>query len=202
MNFITLNLPSSEVPNMNHSSEAGISRSSIGMLIVAARRSIRQLIATKVVPLDITPHHYWMLMVLYNGKPMSLGELARAMWMDNPTVSRMVQQMGSGSKEHNSGAKAGRGFLFVGPDQNHGRRISIRLTDTGRQLCSGILTQIHDEYHDAALQGFSAEEAGQMRELMCKYIRNLDKMVAAEAGLPLRPHHNNLTETLTKASGE
>jgi hypothetical protein len=45
---------------MTDSSEAGLTLSSIGMLIVAARRSIRQLIAAKVVPLDITPHHYWM----------------------------------------------------------------------------------------------------------------------------------------------
>ena len=94
---------------MNNSSEIGLTLSTVGMLIVAARRSIRQLIAAKVVPLDITPHHYWMLMILFKGAPMSLGEVARAMWMDNPTVSRMVQQMGL------------RGYLTVGPDPTHGR---------------------------------------------------------------------------------
>jgi len=184
---------------MNNYSEAGLSRSSIGMLVVAARRSIRQLIATKVVPHDITPHHYWMLMVLYNGKPMSLGELARAMWMDNPTVSRMVQQMGSGSKEHN---KPGRGFLKVGPYPGHGRRILIQLTEAGLAFCSGALTEIHEDHQAGALKGFSAEELATLRELLGKYIRNLDVMVAAEAGLPLRAIHHPFEESHPRAAGE
>jgi DNA-binding MarR family transcriptional regulator len=160
------------------------------MLVVAARRSIRQLIAAHVVPLDLTPHHYWMLMVLYNGKPMSLGELARAMWMDNPTVSRMVQQM------------TNRGFLLVGPDPNHGRRIQIQLTGTGQTLCAQPLSDIHNSFSEASLNGFSPEELASFRELLCKYIRNLDTMVAAEAGRPLRPHHHEAGEGHPKASGE
>ena len=160
------------------------------MLVVAARRSIRQLIAAKVVPLDITPHHYWMLMVLYNGKPLSLGELARAMWMDNPTVSRMVQQM------HH------RHYLHVGSYPGHGRRILIQLTPEGQALCSQPLTTIHNDFQDASLKGFAPEEVATLRELMSKYIRNLDGMVAAEAGMPLRPHHHEFTEAHPKASGE
>ena len=175
---------------MTPSSEPGLSRSSVGMLVVAARRSIRQLIAAKVVPLNITPHHYWMLMVLFNGKPLSLGELARSMWMDNPTVSRMVQQMGN------------RGFLSVGPYPGHGRRILIQLTQQGQTLCSQPLTNIHNDFQDASLKGFAPEEVAMLRELMSKYIRNLDTMVAAEAGMPLRPHHHELPGTHPKASGE
>ena len=123
---------------MTHSSEVGLEVSTIAMLIVAARRSIRQLIAVKVVPLDITPHHYWMLMLMYlHQKPMSLGELARAMWMDNPTVSRMVQQMGT--------TKGGRGFLHSDPHPTHGRRIHIKLTPEGLLLCSEKLLQIGND---------------------------------------------------------
>jgi len=104
--------------------------STVGMLIVAARRSIRQLIAAKVVPLEITPHHYWLLMILFKGAPMSLGELTKAMWMDAPTVSRMVQQMGQ------------RGYLAVGPDPDHGRRIRIRLTEGGLILLRNTFANV------------------------------------------------------------
>ena len=181
MKFITLNLPFSEVRGMNNSSEVGLNLSTIGMLIVAARRSIRQLIASKIVPMDITPHHYWMLMVLYKGAPMSLGELARAMWMDNPTVSRMVQQMED------------RRYLTVSPDPTHGRRIRIRLTQEGLALCNDRLLPIGEEFTDKAQANFSTEEATLLRELLCKYMRNLDVMVAAElpAGTPIRPRHHN-----------
>lgn len=175
---------------MNNTSEVGLNLSTIGMLIVAARRSIRQLIAAKVVPLDITPHHYWMLMILFKGAPMSLGELARAMWMDNPTVSRMVQQMGL------------RGYLTVGPDPTHGRRIRIRLTPEGLTLCDKLL-KIGGDFQENSQKGMSAEEVAILREGLCKYIRNLDVMVANELpGMPIRPqHHHDAGEEHEQASG-
>jgi len=128
-----------KVHQMAKNSEVGLTLSTIGMLIVAARRSIRQLIAAKVVPLDITPHHYWMLMTLLKGAPMSLGELTRAMWMDNPTVSRMVQQMEF------------RGYLTVSPDPTHGRKIQIRLTEEGYSLCEQ-LSRIGADFQEYAQQ--------------------------------------------------
>jgi DNA-binding MarR family transcriptional regulator len=160
---------------MTNSSETGLAISNIGMLIVAARRSIRQLVAGKVVPLDLTPHHFWMLLVISRAAPLSLGELARAMWMDNPTISRMVQQMTE------------RGYLSVGPDPNHGRRIRIRLTLEGVALCER-LGGICEGLRATSEQGMTAEETETLRALLCKYMRNLDLMVAHELqGVPIRP---------------
>lgn len=162
---------------MSNSSEVGLAISNIGMLIVAARRSIRQLVAGKVVPLDLTPHHFWMLLVISKAAPLSLGELARAMWMDNPTVSRMVQQMTQ------------RGYLVVGPDPNHGRRIRIRLTPEGVTLCEN-LAGIGEGLSAQAEKNMTEEETSTLRELLCKYMRNLDVMVANDLpGVPIRPQH-------------
>ncbi len=162
---------------MSNSSEVGLAVSNIGMLIVAARRSIRQLVAGKVVPLDLTPHHFWMLLVISKAAPLSLGELARAMWMDNPTVSRMVQQMTQ------------RGYLVVGPDPNHGRRIRIRLTPEGVTLCEN-LAGIGEGLRAQAEGNMTEEETSALRELLCKYMRNLDVMVANDLpGVPIRPQH-------------
>ncbi len=162
---------------MTHSSEIGLAVSNVGMLIVAARRSIRQLVAGKVVPLDLTPHHFWMLLVISKAAPLSLGELARAMWMDNPTISRMVQQMTQ------------RGYLSVGPDPNHGRRIRIRLTPEGQTLCEK-LAEIAEGLRSNAEKGMSEEEVSTLRDLLCKFMRNLDVMVANDLpGVPIRPQH-------------
>jgi MarR family transcriptional regulator, multiple antibiotic resistance protein MarR len=164
---------------MSHSSEVGLTISNIGMLIVAARRSIRQLVAGKVVPLDLTPHHFWMLLVISKAAPLSLGELAKAMWMDNPTVSRMVQQMTQ------------RGYLQVGPDPNHGRRIRIRLTPEGLALCEN-LANIAEGLRQNAEKGMTEEETATLKELLCKFMRNLDVMVANDLpGVPIRPQHNH-----------
>ncbi|WP_243332706.1 MarR family winged helix-turn-helix transcriptional regulator [Mesoterricola sediminis] len=146
------------------------------MLIVAARRSIRQLVAAKAVPLDLTPHHVWMLLVISRAAPLSLGELARAMWMDNPTISRMVQQMTQ------------RGYLVVGPDPNHGRRIRIRLTPEGVTLCEQ-LEALGEGLRLQSERGMTEEETEALRALLTKYMRNLDVMVANDLpGMPIRPH--------------
>lgn len=164
---------------MSHSSEIGLAISNVGMLIVAARRSIRQLVAAKVVPLDLTPHHFWMLLVIARAAPLSLGELARAMWMDNPTISRMVQQMTQ------------RGYLTVGPDPNHGRRIRIRLTPEGVALCER-LEGIGEGLRLQAEQGMTEEETATLRTLLSKYMRNLDVMVANDLpGMPIRAQHKD-----------
>lgn len=148
------------------------------MLIAAARKSIRQLIAARLTPLDLTPHHYWMLLMLLRARQMSLGELARAMWMDRPTVSRLVQEM------------VQRGFLSTGPDPGHGKRICILLTPEGVTLC-GKLNRISGEFQGNAQKGMTPEEVGSLRELLRKYIRNLDGMIA-ERGFDILPLRSGL----------
>jgi len=163
---------------MSSSSEAGLMFSTIGMLIVGARKSIRQLIAAKLVPLDITPHHYWMIMTLFMGEPMSLGELAKAMWMDSPTVSRLVQQM------------VLRGYLTVGADPSHRRRISIGMTQKGLTLCEKF-AEIRGHFQEKSQRGMTPMEVAALREGLCYYIRNLDEMVASELpGMSIRPKHH------------
>jgi DNA-binding MarR family transcriptional regulator len=112
------------------------------------------------------------------------------MWMDNPTVSRMVQQMGL------------RGYLTVGPDPTHGRRIRIRLTPEGLALCEKLL-KIGAEFQEKSQKGMSPEEVATLREGLCRYIRNLDVMVANELpGMPIRPqHHHEPPEEHPQASG-
>ena len=118
-----------------------------------------------------------MLLVIAKAAPLSLGELARAMWMDNPTVSRMVQQMTQ------------RGYLVVGPDPNHGRRIRIRLTPEGVALCES-LGEIAAGLRENAEKGMTEAETTALKELLSKFMRNLDVMVANDLpGVPIRPHH-------------
>jgi len=102
----------------------------------------------------------------------------------------MVQQMGL------------RGYLTVGPDPTHGRRIRIRLTPEGLTLCDKLL-KIGGDFQENSQKGMSAEEVAILREGLCKYIRNLDVMVANELpGMPIRPqHHHDAGEEHEQASG-
>ena len=49
----------------------------------------------------------------------------------------------------------------------------------------------------------TAEEVASLRSLLCKYIRNLDVMVATDLpGMPIRPqHHHEVAEERPRAAG-
>jgi DNA-binding MarR family transcriptional regulator len=145
--------------------------SSVGMLIVAARRSIRQLVASLVAPLDLTPHQYWVLLILQSSRPLSLGELANHMWMDDPSVSRTVKVM------------ADRGLIESGPDPSHGRRILIRLTPEGQALC-GRLEQAAASYEVRMEAGLSDLEKASLHASLCKLLTNLDDILASDDSVP------------------
>jgi hypothetical protein len=90
----------------------------------------------------------------------------------------------------------------VGPDPTHGRRIRIRLTPEGLTLCEKLL-KIGMDFQEGSQKGMTAEEVTVLRDVLCKYIRNLDVMVASELpGMPIRPqHHHAGGEEHPQASG-
>jgi DNA-binding MarR family transcriptional regulator len=148
--------------------------SSLGMLIVAARRSIRQIVSTMVLPEAITPHQYWMLLVLQSSKPLSLGELATSMWMDDPSVSRAVKVL------------ADRGLVEINHDPRHGRRLLIRLSLQGQALCEQIW-EVAGGFQERMEAGLTDLEKATLHASLCKVLSNLDDIIASEAPAGPRP---------------
>lgn len=142
--------------------------SDISTDIVTARRSIKYLIGTRLSALDITPNLYWLIRILFHNVAASVGELAREMRLDVPTVSRMVKQM------------VFRGYLAAEKDPANRRNTLVRLTPEGESLC-GELNQIEADFQGNAEKGILAEEVAVMQKVLSKYIANLDRMVATDA---------------------
>jgi DNA-binding MarR family transcriptional regulator len=142
----------------------GLQVSSNGMLIVAARRLIRQLIGERVESFDLTPHQYWAILVLHDAGPLCLTDLAASMWMDDPTISRMVKHLHE------------RGILKVEGDPNHGRRIVITLSAEGEKLWAK-LNAIGQDFRSKAEIGLSAAERQTMRKCLSQLILNMEDMM-------------------------
>jgi len=148
----------------------GHAASAISTDIVTARRSIKYLIGTRLGSLDITPNLYWLIRILFQNVTANVGELAREMRLDVPTVSRMVKQMVS------------RGYLAAEKDPGNRRNTLVRLTPEGECLC-GVLNQIEAEFQGNAEKGILAEEVAVMQKVLSKYIANLDRMVASDSSV-------------------
>jgi DNA-binding MarR family transcriptional regulator len=148
--------------------------STIGMAIVAAHRSFRQLVTGKIVPLGLIPQHAWIILALAEASPLSLSDLARAIRMDTPTMSRRVRELEE------------RGILRTDSDPGHGRKIRIYLDVEGLALSIKLQT-ISDLLHVRAAKGMTKIETEALKILLNKYILNMDTMVAADnKGVSLR----------------
>ena len=133
----------------------------VGVLIAAARRSLRQAVQRSIEPLRLTPPQFWTLLALDEMSGTSLGDLARLLRIDAPAASRTVA------------ALVRRGLVRFQLDRDDRRRSRLSLTRPGEELVRK-LRPIADELRARLVSGMNTAEEGALRTLLRKVIRNLD----------------------------
>ena len=149
---------------MKETSPATFEHSTLSMLIAAARRHVKHAVGALGEPYGLNPYQYWMLWLLREQGPLSLSELARLMWMDHPTTSRLVHALESD------------GYLEVSPDPKHGRRIRIGIPEAKRDHVEEICSRA-TEYRTRMEEGLSLDEQKVLRSSLCKVITNLEGLL-------------------------
>ena len=148
---------------------------SIATQILTARRYLKPLIGVKAHRIRLNADQITLLNAIHEMQPVSLGNLAKAMCWDNPTMSRMVAQMVT------------KGLVSSGPDPDHGRRIRIALTDDGAGLWATNISAQNRDIEARSLEGFDPTEVEAFHELLTKYLANLAVMSASDLpGVPRR----------------
>jgi DNA-binding MarR family transcriptional regulator len=134
----------------------------LGLLVAAARRSIKQATTLQLRRRRLSSPQFWLLVALREQPGPSLRELAERRLMDSPTASRMV------------GLLVRRGLVRIEPDARDRRRRSILLTARGAELAR--------ELHPLALRlrrairhGFSEAEAEALRGMLLRVIANVER---------------------------
>jgi len=133
----------------------------VGLLIAAARRSLRQAVQDRVRPLRLSRPQFWTLLAIGEVSGASLGELARRQRIDAPAASRTVA------------ALTRRGLVRLQLDRDDRRRSRLSLTRAGEDLLRK-LRPIADELRARVISGMNAAEETALRTLLHKVIRNLD----------------------------
>ena len=87
--------------------------------------------------------------------PLTVGEIADAVGVDQPRASRLVQQAVEA------------GLVRREADPNDARRTRVALTETGRTIVRGFRGERRDAI-DSALGGFSAAERAELARLLTK----------------------------------
>lgn len=92
-------------------------------------------------------------------EPLSVSALGKAVGVDQPRASRLVQQ----------GVQ--RGFVQREVDPDDARRTRIALTDAGRKIANGMRGERH-EILSRALESFTEGESRELAQLLSKLADN------------------------------
>jgi DNA-binding MarR family transcriptional regulator len=150
------------LPRQRLSKQANPASPPLGLLIGAARRSIKQAVTRRLRGRGLSHQQFWLLVALYESPGPSLRELAGRRHMDPPTASRIV------------GRLVRRGLVRMEDDPGDRRRRQIRLTPDGASLARkvhplarGVRRQIED--------GFGAGEARAFGAMLRRVIANMQR---------------------------
>jgi DNA-binding MarR family transcriptional regulator len=132
----------------------------VGLLIAAARRSLRHAVHERVAALRLNPPQFWTLLAVADMSGCSLGQLARRQRIDPPAASRIVA------------ALVRRALVRFELDPGDRRRSRLSLTRRGSELVRK-LRPIADELRARVVSGMDAAEEAALRESLRKVIRNL-----------------------------
>lgn len=137
----------------------------LGSLIAGVRSRIVQVSQARVASEGLTAQQFWMLVVLQERGPSCLRAVADHLWCDEPTASRLLKALMKG------------GWVTVGPDPSHGRRLRIQISEQAAPK----VAKLHREALSlrAGLKaGLTAEEERQLRGYLARILQNLDRLDA------------------------
>jgi DNA-binding MarR family transcriptional regulator len=137
------------------------SQEPVGLLIAAARRSLRYAVQERVTRLRLNPPQFWTLLTVAEEPGVSLGELARRQRIDAPAASRTV------------GSLARRGLVRLELDPGDRRRSRLSLTRRGDDLLRK-LRPIADDLRARVVWGMDPSEQTALRNSLRKVIGNLE----------------------------
>ena len=135
----------------------------LGHLIGAARRRIKQALWAQLQPLGLTPQQFWVLLVVDEHGSLSLHELAQQVWMDDPTASRVVK------------ALTERNLLVSVADPTHGRRRAILLGPEGQRLQPSLRT-LARTFRAFIEGGIGPRAEAQLRKGLERVIANMESL--------------------------
>ena len=143
---------------------------SLGFLIAAARRRIKQAVWSRVAELKLTPQQFWMLVGMYRRGETSLNEIATRTRMDNPTASRVVAGL------------VVRGLVETSVDPEDRRRSRLLLSRAGRKLAQERLLPIQAEIRSGVELGLSPAEIETARDLLGRIVANAERLTPPPEG--------------------
>jgi MarR family transcriptional regulator, repressor for mepA len=141
---------------------------SVGMLIAATRRRIKQEVWRRLRVHRITPPQFGTLLILHREKDISLSSLVEHMGIDAPTGCRIVRNL------------VRRKLIRAEHCSDDRRRFRLKLTPAGEKLASD-LQALRSEIDEDIVRGLTQSEKTVLGTALKKIIANVERMGNAGA---------------------
>ncbi|SDG97729.1 MarR family winged helix-turn-helix transcriptional regulator [Nonomuraea jiangxiensis] len=127
--------------------------SSLAYLLSRAERGVNRGLAAVLAGEDVTVEQWRILRALADGRGVSMGELAEAVLMPHPTLTKAVDRL------------IDRALVYRGPSKGDRRRVAVFVSDRGAELLARVDGAVA-EHHRMIELAFGPERTEQlMRDL-------------------------------------
>ncbi len=134
-----------------------------GLLIAAARRSIKRAVVERVAGWRLTAQQFWMLVAVHETPGISGVDIASRTRANAPDVSRALA------------ALAQRGLVRADPDPVDRRRTRITLTRAGARMTKDLMP-VARSLREAIVAGMSPAEVASLCAALQRVVANLDAL--------------------------
>ncbi len=132
----------------------------IGLLIGMVRRRLKQIVAERLAPYDLSPQQYWILLLVLEGENLSPRKITERIFMDKATASRMLDKLVRSK------------WIMLTRDPQDRRRLRIDLTPLAKRR-AGKLRRMAQEIDRQLMNGISAAQAKVLDESLRRMLENL-----------------------------
>ncbi|CAG9297694.1 MarR family transcriptional regulator [Celerinatantimonas diazotrophica] len=131
---------------------------SIGLLVHLLNQLKDRLLNEHLVPLDLTAQQFKVMLLVYREKTQLCKDLSQALCIDAGATSRICDRLEK------------KGLLVRERDEQDRRRVQLKMTDEGVNLCQKSPQLIINALNEFT-QGLSEDEITMLMELMTKLLK-------------------------------
>ena len=134
----------------------------LAYLLAQANRQMSAQMERALNEEGVQTEHWRILQVLSDEQGRSMGDLAAAVLMNHPALTKTLDRIVS------------RGLVHRRADPADSRRVLVYISDRGLELVSRLRALV-DDHHDAVTAAVGPRKAEQLKKLLGEFIRNTEE---------------------------
>lgn len=133
----------------------------LAYLLASANRSMRLSLAQSIADEEVNEEHWRILQVLSNEQGRSMGELAQAVLLNHPALTKNIDKLVS------------RGLVLRAADAQDNRKVLVYISDLGLETISRLKKSV-DAHHEGIKGALGARKTTQLKRLLENFIEEIE----------------------------